>query len=49
MAGLADAQPTGRPEPGWLLAHAGGLIVAADEAAARLLRAPSPAAVVGRD
>ena len=48
MAGLNDAHTLGRPDAGWLLSHADGLIVAADEAAATLLHAPSPDALIGR-
>lgn len=48
MAGLTDAHTPGRPDAGWLLSHADGLIVAADEAAATLLHAPSPDALIGR-
>jgi hypothetical protein len=48
MAGLTHAAPTGRPEAGWLLTHADGVIVTADETAAELLRAPAPSALVGR-
>lgn len=48
MAGQTDAHTPGRPDAGWLLTHVDGLIVAADEASAHLLRATSRDALVGR-
>jgi signal transduction histidine kinase len=49
MAGQTDAHTPGRPDAGWLLTHVDGLIVAADEASARLLHATSRDALVGRN